>query len=405
MSEVRSSGAIARAFALGALVLGPLALAGAAAAQQPFDVTVYHSSSELGEDPRSETCPPGCDCSGGGGGGTTTIHFDGLADGDVVTNQFPEATFSASSFADVIVLDDAASFGTSTPNFICAGWQGEGVDCTLEVIVDFTSPVQNLSFMALGDNASGTTAQVDVFEGQSLSGTVDIVTDGVQSNPHLVDLSSFSNISRIRIYNVTDPAGLGYDDFSFAASGGVDCVIQGGPNEELKAWINGGLTYSGDEQLCMLGEGGGSGHELCGADILFQLTGVGEFERFQPSPGMETLVYKPDCVYDEEAEQCLLPAGTTQIRMNFLSGLDTPGVGPRSLGSLFVNSVGLDENTSTTVTAFGMAAGANLQERPIASSLNPEVVAVSDIPEPGRIVQLVSGLFGLGFLYRLRRRS
>jgi hypothetical protein len=184
-----------------------------------------------------------------------------------------------------------------------------------------------------------------------------------------------------------------------------DCVIQGGPNEELKAWINGGPTYSGDEQLCMLGQGGGSGHELCGADILFQLTGVGEFERFEPAPGMDTLVYKPDCVYDEEAEQCLLPAGTTQIRMNFLSGLATPGVGPRSLGSLFVNSTGLDENTSTTVTAFGEAAGANLQERPIASSVDPEVVATSDIPEPGRIVQLVSGLFGLGFLYRLRRRS
>jgi hypothetical protein len=121
---------------------------------------------------------------------------------------------------------------------------------------------------------------------------------------------------------------------------------------------------------------------------------------------MDTLVVKPDCVFNPVTEDCEFPTSppTKQIRMNFLRGLSNPGTDQQQLGTLVVNSTGLVQGTSTTVTAFGEAAGANLQLRPIASPAPPEFVAIS-LPEPGQLIQLVSGLFGLGFLYRLRRRS
>jgi hypothetical protein len=247
----------------------------------------------------------------------------------------------------------------------------------------------------------GTDLSIQVHEvGWEAYETVDVLVTSYYSG-QLVDLSAFSDVDQIIIQSVDE--GVFFDNFSFEAPG-VQCVIHGTANEDLELWIDGGPSASGDEEVCMLGEGGGSGDELCGADILFQLSGVGEFSRFVPDAGMSTLVYKPDCVFDEE-DECLLPPGTTQLRLNFLSGLVTPGIGPRRIGSLFVNSTGLNESTPTSVTAFGEAAGANLQARPIASPADPEVVAVSSVPEPGAMLQLASGLLGLGFLYRLRRRS
>jgi len=414
MSEARKSFAYrGRPVGLPALLFALAVLAGpsAAVAQELPAVQVYHSPSKTGEDLRTATCPPGCDCSGGANG-VTLIDFDELGlDVDVgAANPYGgQPAFSTSGDNVVYTFNSTEIPGFSEPRMIApcqllpAGdWGPAGCyPLGYPLVVDFSTPVRNLSFSVM-TIMEGTDLSIQVHqEGWEAYETVDVVVTSYYTGQP-VDLSAFSDVDQIIIQPVEE--GVFFDEFSFESTG-VECVIHGTSYEVLNLWIDGGPTASGDEAVCMLGEGGGSGEELCGADILLQLSGVGEFWRFAPDAGMSTLVYKPDCVYDAESEQCLLPPGTTQLRLNFLSGLETPGTGPRRIGSLFVSSTGLDESTPTSVTAFGEAAGANLQSRPIASPADPEIVAVSYVPEPSGILQLASGVLGLGFLYRLRRRS
>jgi hypothetical protein len=146
--------------------------------------------------------------------GAVTINFDSLPGASTVTNQFAEATFSA-PFGGVTVFTSASFFGTSAPNFICSS------SCVVDIDIAFTDPVNNLNFLALGDNDAGTTALVDVFDGSGLLATVNVVTDGVVNLPHMVDLSAFANVTAIKIRDITDSAGLGFDDFNFDVGNNV----------------------------------------------------------------------------------------------------------------------------------------------------------------------------------------
>lgn len=165
---------------------------------------------------------------GGGEALAVVIHFEDLADGTVVTNQYPEATFSSTAgFNNKVSVQPGLGL---TPNFICSGPVAGGINCVAETIVDFTDPVNNLSFVAIGDNNSGTTALVDVFENGVFAGTVNVVTDAIPFNDvDLVDLSAFTNVTRIRIHSITDLAGLGWDTFTFdvVSDGGGDGRVPG----------------------------------------------------------------------------------------------------------------------------------------------------------------------------------
>jgi len=146
--------------------------------------------------------------------GAIVINFDNLNAGVPVTTQYPEAVFSSDPGFENRTADDY-NLGTSLPNYICTGEVGGELTCTNLTRLDFTSPVSNLTFFATGDNATGVTAQVDVYENHVLSGTVDVITDSVFKSPNLVDLTAFSAITRIDIYQITDPGGLAWDDFNF----------------------------------------------------------------------------------------------------------------------------------------------------------------------------------------------
>ena len=150
---------------------------------------------------------------GAGSAGAVVINFDALANGAVVTNQFAEASFS--STAGFVNRITAQALGSSPPNFICTGPSNGGIDCAHETIVDFTNAVSNLTFLEVGDNNAGLNALVDVFVNGVFASTVGAGGDGDPFHPNLVDLSAFSNITRIRIHSITDLAGLGWDDFSF----------------------------------------------------------------------------------------------------------------------------------------------------------------------------------------------
>jgi len=158
----------------------------------------------------TEICVTVPDCSA-----SVVIDFDELFDGDVLTNQFPEATFSSSA-GNVNVITAQPDIAHTPPNFICTGPAGGSINCVEDTFVDFTNAVDSLTFWAIGVGDVGTVAEVNVFVGDVFDTTVDIVGLGDQFTPFMVDLSSFSNVTRIELVNITDGAGIGWDTFSFS---------------------------------------------------------------------------------------------------------------------------------------------------------------------------------------------
>ena len=141
------------------------------------------------------------------------IDFEGLTNGEVVTNQFPEVIFSANAgFENRVTTQPGIGFGD---NFIYTSPTSGSINCTQETILTFTNPVNNLSFWQVGDDASGVVALVDIFENGAFSSTVDILGFNDFNTPNLVDLTGFNDVSSIRIHSVTDPGGLGWDNFQF----------------------------------------------------------------------------------------------------------------------------------------------------------------------------------------------
>jgi len=63
----------------------------------------------------------------------------------------------------------------------------------------------------------GVVALVDVFQNNVFSSTVNVIGHGVPLSS--VDLSAFSNVTRIRIHDITDTVGIGWDDFTFNGTG------------------------------------------------------------------------------------------------------------------------------------------------------------------------------------------
>lgn len=160
-------------------------------------------------------------CASSAFAGTTTINFDNLGAGVVVTNQYAEATFSSNPGQVILTSNQVPPYQTSAPNFICTGVFS--INCTGDVFVAFTNPVNNLSFLSAGADLAGPAqANVDVWTNGAFAGSVSIPGIGVVHTAQFIDLSAFHNVTSIAINHVIDPAGLAYDDFSFdVASRGV----------------------------------------------------------------------------------------------------------------------------------------------------------------------------------------
>ncbi|MEQ9624197.1 calcium-binding protein [Coleofasciculus chthonoplastes] len=145
----------------------------------------------------------------------TVINFDDLSAGAVVSDQYDGVTFSTESGYNVSTLSLAPLFNTSSPNLIGVTNLSGNLDANQNLYLDFEQPVNNLSFRVIGDNTNGTAALITVETADGSIETVNLVTDGNGFNPDLIDLSSFSNITRISINTITDVEGIGYDDFQY----------------------------------------------------------------------------------------------------------------------------------------------------------------------------------------------
>ncbi|OLE55999.1 MAG: hypothetical protein AUG51_00280 [Acidobacteria bacterium 13_1_20CM_3_53_8] len=145
------------------------------------------------------------------------INFDNLPNNTVVGSQYPQVTFSSEdNFYHPSHTWNYCGYcvTSSSPNFVTSG---TGYDSHHELILDFKWPVKNLSFYIVGPDNYGTIAQIDIWENGTYARTVPINNYyGSSYYPLFDDLSSFgTKITRIRIYNVTDVYGIGFDDITF----------------------------------------------------------------------------------------------------------------------------------------------------------------------------------------------
>lgn len=139
----------------------------------------------------------------------------------------------------VNVVTSQAGIGDGL-NFLCTATVSifSSLDCAGETVLDFTSAVSGVSFLAVGDDNQVVTAKVDVWVNGQLAGTEDVLTDGISNSTQLVNLAGYSNVTRIRIHGITDAGGLGWDNFSFNAGNPV-------PESQTAALLLAGLAGLG----------------------------------------------------------------------------------------------------------------------------------------------------------------
>jgi hypothetical protein len=99
---------------------------------------------------------------------------------------------------------------------LCTG-VGTAINCTGETIIDFATGVSNLTFDGLGVESAGQVARVEVSVGGAVLTTIDLIGNRQGFNPMPVNLTAFSNVTRVRIFDITDIAGIGWDTFRFEA--------------------------------------------------------------------------------------------------------------------------------------------------------------------------------------------
>ncbi len=141
------------------------------------------------------------------------IDFDALTLGSVVTSQYADATFSAESGHENLVV--AATAGASAPHMLATAPIGGLPDGSHSTIVDFPCPVASLSFAAIGVDSVGTAATVDVWSAGILAGSIDVAGTGTPGVPVRIDLTSFTEVTRLEIRSIADVGGIGWDDFLF----------------------------------------------------------------------------------------------------------------------------------------------------------------------------------------------
>ena len=136
----------------------------------------------------------------------TTITFDDLANGTVVTNQYAGVTFSSPSF------NTAYAFGPG--NILCTP------ECLDDTYIDWDNPINNLRFEAIEPNFDGPDATFKIFQNGVHTATEVLIGLGGGGNKW-VDLSAYNNITRLEIVDIlVDPVfenGIGWDNFSYDA--------------------------------------------------------------------------------------------------------------------------------------------------------------------------------------------
>lgn len=146
----------------------------------------------------------------------TVITFEEVPPGTLLTDQYPDVTFSSSpgnsNYAHPFIAG----------NILCTGPTGGTITCVPDTYMDFTTPVSDLRFQAIEPNGSGVVAQFRIFENGVLAATEDLIGLGGGSGTIAVDLTAYSDVTRLEIVNILDDPvtrnGIGWDTLMFTAA-------------------------------------------------------------------------------------------------------------------------------------------------------------------------------------------
>lgn len=140
------------------------------------------------------------------------VDFEDLKTGTVVTDQYEDhVSFSTEPAHDVKVTFNH-NFGTG--NYIQTAIVEGNTGPSL--FVEFAKPVNDLKFVVLAANSADAFADVNIFQNGKKTDTVSLKGHG---NPVInvdVDLSTYDQVTKIEIVNVTDFDNVAYDDFTFS---------------------------------------------------------------------------------------------------------------------------------------------------------------------------------------------
>jgi uncharacterized repeat protein (TIGR01451 family) len=145
--------------------------------------------------------------------GLKVINFDELGNRVNVNDHYPDIKFVAASFPAVTTFIgvDIGGAGSSPPNIIHPDNNGN-----LSMDVSFPRAVDGLSFNIIGQDDFGTICIIDVFRGNQLLTTRSVPGEGRTNRAIPINIGSeFNQVTEVIIRNITDTAGLGYDDFRF----------------------------------------------------------------------------------------------------------------------------------------------------------------------------------------------
>ncbi|MCP3957146.1 MAG: hypothetical protein GY719_04780 [bacterium] len=249
---------------------------------------------------------------------TVTIDFDGLPAGTVVDVQFPEAGFGAGPGIEVQAA--AVGFAPSPPNIICTVPVAGGATCVSDLQIVFIDPVDDLTFHAFGAKTAGVVAQARVFTDGVPIAVVDVVSPGGGLTPVLVDLSAFTAVTEIEIFGVTDPAGVGWDDFTFSISP-LPIFADGFESGDTAAWTTPPPPMAGDLFGHLFEDTDGNGvqdsgePDLAGIDV--EITDVNAVAQTVTTNATGDYVATvPEGNTTADVDEATLPAGLIQTAGN-----------------------------------------------------------------------------------------
>lgn len=141
------------------------------------------------------------------------INFDNLPTGVAITNQYQQyVTFSSTSNT---VVTGYAYNSASWPNLLSRA-NGFGINRFADLSVNFTQPVNNLSFKVIGIHNYSPVAVIDYYVNGTLNRTINLTGCGYYCDVTVVPANlGINNITKVVIRNIVDPYGIDFDDFVF----------------------------------------------------------------------------------------------------------------------------------------------------------------------------------------------